>query len=109
MAKEKEKELFPGLTKQKIDELKAQYKRLYITEFDDETFIWRVLTRPEYKKIVSMENLTVFDREEEICKCCVVYPENYDFGGSGAGVATLLAEQIMDKSGFSAKKAPERL
>jgi len=39
MAKEKEKELFPGLTKQKIDELKAQYKRLYITEFDDETFI----------------------------------------------------------------------
>jgi len=56
-----------------------------------------------------MENLTVFDREEEICKCCVVYPENYDFGGSGAGVATLLAEQIMDKSGFSAKKAPERL
>lgn len=102
-------EFLPGLSQEQVDEWKKQYGELYVTEFEDQTFVWRVLNRAEYKKIVNAQGMDVFQREEEICRQCVLYPQNYDYSVAKAGVATLLAEQIMDKSGFVAKSAPQKL
>lgn len=102
-------EILPGLTEDQIMEWKQQYGSVYVSEFDEGTFVWRLLARPEYKAITTAEGMSVFDREEEICKACVLYPADCDFEGFLAGIPSLLAEQIMDKSGFAAKKAPKKL
>ncbi|AOQ24714.1 hypothetical protein MTAT_20590 [Moorella thermoacetica] len=94
---------------QVINAWKEEYGEVYVTEIGDETFYWRTITRPEYKEIVNNDKLTVFEREEVICEKCVLFPEQYDFKHCRAGVPTLLAEEIMDFSGFALRKAPKKL
>ncbi len=94
---------------QLVNSWKEQFGDVYVTEVGDETFYWRTLSRPEYKEIVNTDEMTVFEREETICTKCVLFPEQYDFKNCHAGVPTLLAEQIMDFSGFALKQAPKKL
>lgn len=98
-------ELFPGgPTYEQIEHWKAQYGDVYMTEYDDnEVYIWRTLTRAEYKQVMAMTNLAPAAREERICQIAVLYPASFnelEQARGKAGVPTVLAEQIMEKSGF---------
>lgn len=106
-----DEELFPGGPMvSKIDEWKNLYGQVYMTELDDDdTFIWRVLSRREFKEVMKLEEVDALYREEKVCEHCIIWPENYSFNeinGGKAGVPTVLSEQIMEKSGFAPKTGP---
>ena len=99
-----------GPTPSKVEELKEKHGDIYMTEFEDESvYIWKPLSRKEFKDIMKAEGADALFREERVCEKCVVWPENYDFMAmttGRAGVPTILSEQIMDRSGFMAKSGP---
>ncbi|GIN55163.1 MULTISPECIES: hypothetical protein [Bacillus subtilis group] len=102
-----------GPTRKEIEGWKNKYSGyIYFVPFEGDVFIFRALQRPEYREIVSNTTLTALDREEAFTEKCVIYP--YDFSlekikKSRAGIASLLAEMIMEKSGFVAQTAPIKL
>lgn len=101
-----------GPLRKEVEGWKKRYKHVYFTPFEDEIYVWRTLQRPEYREIIRDTTLTALDREELFTEKCVLYP--YDFSlekikKSRAGIASLLAEMIMDKSGFVAQSAPIKL
>ncbi|WP_225446649.1 tail chaperonin [Paenibacillus rhizovicinus] len=110
---ELETEIFPeGPTRLEVEQWKEKYRGVYFTPFDDEVFVWRTLERPEYKECIADRTLTQLDREEIYTEKCVLFPRNYSrekMRNDKAGIPSLLAEMIMDKSGFVAQAAPIKL
>lgn len=101
-----------GPTLDKIEEWKSQYGEIYLTEFEEEVFIWRALIRKEYKDVMKVATTDNFYKEERICERVVIYPEGYNFMAmtkGKAGIPTLIAELVMEKSGFQAKTGAMRL
>lgn len=98
-------ELFEdGPTTNQVEKWKSQFGSVYMTELDDDVFIWRTITRVEYKGVLKAKNADALYREERICELCVLWPKDYNFlamGSGKAGIPSLLSEQIMDKSGFA--------
>jgi hypothetical protein len=115
MADKKEKELLfeGGPSIDQVEEWKKQYGKIYMTEIDEgDVFIWRSLTRKEFKDIMKVEGADALYREERVCERTVIWPETYDFTSMAvgkAGVPTLISEQVMDKSGFVSKTGPMEL
>lgn len=106
--------LFPGgPSLNKVEEWKSQFGgEVYLTEFEEEVFLWRPIKRKEYKEIAKIQNADSFYKEERITERCVLYPEGYNFmsmTAGKAGIPTLLAELIMEKSGFQAKTGAMRI
>lgn len=101
-----------GPTLNKIEEWKSRYTDIYVTEFEAEIFIWRCVARNEYKEINNIQGADSFYKEERLCDVCVLYPEEYDFiamRSGKAGIPTFLSEQILEKSGFTARAAAIKL
>jgi hypothetical protein len=101
-----------GPSKKEINDWKEKYKHIYFTPFDDEVFVWKVLERREYRGIIANKDLSPLDREEVFVQQCVLYPRNYTkekMTEGKAGIPSLLAEMIMEKSGFIAQSAPIKL
>ncbi len=101
-----------GPTRREVEGWKEKYEFVYFTPFDGSVFVWRAISRPEYREIVRDQTLTALDREELFTEKCVLYP--YDFSldkikKSRAGIASLLSEMIMEKSGFVAQSSPIKL
>ena len=98
-----------GPLQSQVDEWKGAYGQVYLTEVDDDdTFIWRVLNRKEFKEVMKVESDAMY-REERVCELCILWPEDYTFDSISdgkAGVPTILSEQIMEKSGFAPKTGP---
>lgn len=108
-------EIFPGgPTENQVQNWKQEYgDSLYMTEFDDETFVWRTLSRIEYKRIMSIEgNNSEWFGEEQVVQKCILWPENFganEITNGKAGVPSVLSDQIMAKSGFVANSNPIKL
>ncbi|EOO44552.1 hypothetical protein [Bacillus cereus] len=101
-----------GPTRCEIEEWKERYGGIYFTPFEGEPFVWRTLSRPEYREIIRDQTLTALDREEMFTEKCVLFPRNFTIEKmlkSRAGIPSLLSEMIMDKSGFVAQSAPIKL
>jgi hypothetical protein len=112
-----EEEIWPGgPTAKMIKDWKSEYGEVYVTSISfDKHFVWRVLNRMEYKSIVrEMENMMQTGElssaeanmwnEEAICQTCTLYPE-FDpqkLTGSMAGVPSLIAQEVLEASGFVA-------
>jgi hypothetical protein len=98
--------LFPDGPKMSlVEEWKSKFGAIYLTEFDEEVFIWHTLSRKEYKDIMKVQQSDTYYKEERICDRCILWPEGYNFlkmTHGKAGIPSLVAEQIMDKSGFTA-------
>ena len=95
-----------------VDSWKKQYGEVYITEIGEDAYVWRPLNRFEYKTIVALRNTDPLQREELICEQCVLFPVDYDISSMAngkAGVPALLAENIMEASGFTRSSAPQML
>ena len=105
--------LFPdGPAINKVEEWKSQHGEVFLTEFEEDVFLWKTLNRKEYKQIMKAQGADQFYKEERICEACVVYPDRYNFMAMAqgkAGIPTLLSELIMEKSGFQAKTGAMRL
>ena len=87
--------------------LLAHYKNLYsghkilYVRFLDNDFIFRSLTRKEYKYLLQ-SGLSQMDMEDSICNTACLYPEDYDFTVCGfAGLNEYVANIIKDISDFS--------
>ena len=87
--------------------LLAHYKDLYsghkilYVRFLDNDFIFRSLTRKEYKYLLQ-SGLSQMDMEDSICNTACLYPEDYDFTVCGfAGLNEYVANIIKDISNFN--------
>ena len=85
---------------------KKQFGKVYSTDIEGDVFIWRPLNRYEYKQIMATPNTNELIREEMICEICVLFPYGYSYEhmvNEAGGIPSMLAEQIMQKSGFTRK------
>lgn len=105
-----------GPTRSEVLSWKKQFEvdghSVNLTTIGEENFIWRTLSRTEYREIMALPNLDPLQREEVICEICVLFPYEYNFSTMAnrkAGVPAILAEQIMHESGFKKVAPPIRL
>ncbi len=85
---------------QELMRLKDIHWCIYETTIMDHKFIWRELSRSEFNKAVRYFP-DEHEREEFVCKACLIEPKEFDFSECYAGVPTTLAKQILAESGFS--------
>lgn len=86
----------------RLHQFKDEYWNIYQSEILGYTFIWREVSRAEFKRITRYFT-DPYDQEDEICKLCLIEPAEFDFESCEAGVATMLADHIIKESGFSAE------
>jgi hypothetical protein len=80
---------------------KEKYWNLYYTEIDGEEFLFRELSRLEYRTGIRLYEDDSSSLEEYICRTCVLEPEDYDYEDCpSAGLPTSLSTQILYESGF---------
>lgn len=85
---------------------KKQFGRVYLTELEGDVYIWRTINRFEYKEVMGVPNTNELSREEMICEVCVLFPHDYSYEhmvNAPGGIPSMIAEQIMQKSGFTRK------
>lgn len=86
--------------------------QVFLTSVSGGMFVWRCLSRIEYKRIVATPNTDPLQREELICETAVLWPPDYDYqtmAGGPAGVPAMLSQQIMVASGFDEMNQPVSL
>ncbi len=82
------------------EELKQYHEDLQVTQIQEWTFIWRPLTRLEYRNVRKM-GFHPGTEEELFCSLCVLWPENYDWQNPvKAGHPTSVCNDILTYSGF---------
>lgn len=104
-------ELFVGgPTIGQLNEWREEFGEIYLSDIGDDTFIWRLLTRSEFKDVANKQ-AGPYEREEQYCALCTIWPEEYDFlsGLGKAGIPSILAEEILTKSGFKPNHVPIQL
>lgn len=81
-------------------DLYSGHKVIYV-RFLDEDFIFRTLTRKEYKYILQ-GTASKYDLQDAVCNTGCLYPEEYDFAECGfAGLVEFVADTVIKQSGFS--------
>lgn len=86
-----------------------EYDVIHHIRIDDEDFVYRILGRHEYKKIINTPNATEMDMEDMICATCLLYPEDYDFDEAPAGLPRELTESILENSFLDGPESTLRL
>lgn len=95
-----------GPTKSQLDSWKKQWEGadIFVTEIQEQYFIFRTLNRFEYKQIVALPNVDALQREEIICETVTLFPYTYKWDSMAkdkAGVPSTLSQIVMEKSGFT--------
>lgn len=89
-----------------IPEWKAKYGRIYKNIVDGDVFIWKAIRRKEYRELLKMNDDIDADerfllKQESVVQMATLFPENISsFIESKAGLATVLSEEILARSGF---------
>lgn len=89
-----------------VRNLSSQYENIFMTNIDDYIFIYKPLSRKDYKNIMQNINTDDIEKEDEVCKATILYPENIDWDEIDAGIPTTLFEEIMTNS-FMNDKDPD--
>lgn len=85
---------------------KKQFGKVYKNELEDEAIIWRAIKRGEYRQLLKVsEELEPEERllakQETTVIMATLYPKNIaELIERNAGLATVLSEEILAKSGF---------
>lgn len=81
--------------------LYSGHKIIYVRFLDNE-FIFRTLTKQEYKNVMYIHSFdTRKEIEDALCQAALLYPEEYDFSQCGyAGIPEFVANKIEDLSSF---------
>lgn len=80
---------------------KNEYWNIYYIEMLGEEFLFRELSRAEYKRGIRLYKEDPTTLEEYVCSICVLEPEGYDFSNCVAGIPSVLSDFILLESGFS--------
>ena len=83
---------------QVVKRLYEEHETLYFSEIGNQIFIYMPLSRKAYNKIIINQELSNFEKEDEICKAALLWPENYDFDNCNAGIPSKLFNEICQKS-----------
>lgn len=99
-------EIVPGgPTNDQVEDWKSRFQdKVFMTEIESKFYVWRPIRRTEYKNIMKIQNADRYYTEEQICTKCILFPENFRATGMAnglAGVPSVLAELILEKSGFN--------
>lgn len=81
-----------------IKQMFAEHGNICFGEYNDEIYIYKLLSRRAYKNLIANPNLTQIEKEDEVCKECILWPRNFDPDECDAGLPTHLFEQIMTNS-----------
>lgn len=81
-----------------VKDLLSKHEVIFFADIDDITYIYRPLTRKEYKTIVENDNLNILDKEDEVCEATILWPKNLDFDDVSAGVPSILYQKIIEDS-----------
>lgn len=89
-------------TVEQIREWKQQYGdgEIYSTEVKGRVFIFRTLTVGEFFSLPIGENHDHFEVEDLILAAGVLYPSNAELDRVPAGIASTIAEEILQVSGY---------
>lgn len=55
-----------------IKQLFAEYGNICFAEYNGEIYIYKLLSRKSYKNLISNPNLTQIEKEDEVCKECIL-------------------------------------
>lgn len=80
-----------------LNELQEHYGSVYMCQIEDIVFIYRALGRKEYKDLIQAD-LNDLEKEDVVCEACTLYPEDFDFDSTIAGVPSELCKEIMQNS-----------
>lgn len=104
-----------GPSKQVIDSWKAKHGAIYASGFsEDELYVWRAITRNEYKKIqiegqdiaqiqdAKEQMAAQMSSEERIVSMCILWPVKTpeELAADKGGTVPTLLEQVMQNSNF---------
>lgn len=89
-----------------IEKWKQEHKRVFKNDIDGETIIWRRLKRREYKNILKEteedNDSQILTKQEKMVVAAMLYPFNAEeLIEENAGLATVLSEEILARSGFA--------
>lgn len=79
---------------------KEKYWNLYYIEIGEEEFLFRELSRHEYRVGMRLYSDDEVALEDYICKTCTLDPADFNFDNCPAGIPTELANTILFESGF---------
>lgn len=82
----------------KLYELEQQYRNVRLVDVNNQIFIIRSLGRQEYRNIIEDDSINNVDREDIICRRCILHPKKYDFDNCEAGLPTNLTKEILEFS-----------
>jgi hypothetical protein len=107
-------EMFPGgPTMTEFMAWQKQFPDMYIVDDlpDGNIYIYRTLTRYEYKVLQSLPNTDPLQREELIIDKCLLYPiiTYEDMSNAMAGIISTLAQHVLTSSGFVKDSIPRKL
>lgn len=81
-----------------LEKYTKEYDNVSTLVIDDDVFIIKPVSRKDYKDIANSEVLSDIDKQDLICKTCILYPPNFDLDSCVAGLPEKLYEEIMDRS-----------
>ena len=93
---------------QMVQKLKKQYGAIYQIEIADQRFIFKPLSRKEYKEVMSLktdedDDSILMKRENLVAKYSIIYPsakETEVLLERYAGIAEVICDECMKVSGF---------
>lgn len=96
------------ITKEELEELRKEHKKIYQTFFVDKLFVWHRMKRKTFTSVcedtkdIKDEDEMVAEREKRFCEACVVYPRAKDLKEDidDEMIRTKIAQEILFKSGF---------
>lgn len=80
--------------------LSDEYRNVFILQLEDNVMIYRSIGRKAYKDILLNKELTDLQKEEVICRECLLYPDpdTFDWENCDAGIPTQLRKAILKNS-----------
>lgn len=77
-----------------------EYRNVFILQLESNVMIYRSIGRKAYKDILLNKELTDLQKEEVICRECLLYPnpDTFDWENCDAGIPTQLRKAILKNS-----------
>lgn len=90
------------------DDLIQTWKEQYGPIYQVDEFIFRAVTLRESGSIF-LSKLSPIEKEEQLVKSAVLWPEDFDVDFAPAGVVSAIAEEVRNASGLGSPKAAKDL
>lgn len=100
---------------ERIAEWKKEHKKVFMCTVNGKDYIWRRIKRNEYAQIMAIKegedvDERIYNRQYAITKLAVLNIEEAELENDLeelAGLATTIADEVLDRSGFNATPSVE--